>query len=222
MTEEESSTAGEQTLDHMNPPLGTRAKARAHGLKSLPRLTMCVERLKLPRLGKTCSTALTPNHSAMGTTMLSQGYLGMIRPRPASYSPPSVSASGKSLKTCPPFMSPPMMRWLPPQPWSVPLPLLMVSVRPKSEAVAKTVDSKTPCAFNSATKSPRAEFNTFIKFPNLNCMARWVSKPSILTKKKSRSVRRRPRVEINRATWCSSCARKVSVSYVVFSFASSM
>mmetsp|Transcript_128058 Transcript_128058/g.255720 ORF Transcript_128058/g.255720 Transcript_128058/m.255720 type:complete len:82 (+) Transcript_128058:518-763(+) len=53
-------------------------------LKSCARLMMCVERLNRPRLGKTSSGFFNSNHSAIGTIKLSQGYLGMTLPRPAS------------------------------------------------------------------------------------------------------------------------------------------
>merc|ERR1711904_326078 len=71
-----------------------------HALNRLLRPMMC-EELKLARLGNTeaCCEVSRPIHSAIGTIILSQGYFGMIRPRPASYPLPAKRESGKSLNT---------------------------------------------------------------------------------------------------------------------------
>jgi len=125
---------------------------------------MCSDILKLTRFGKTeLNRPTLPrddgcalNHCAIGTMTLSHGYCGIILPRPKSWALSSNRDSGYRLKMRPPLMPPPITKWFPAQPWSVPMPF-EVSVRPKSEAVTSTTESKMFCPRISFTKSSRAE-----------------------------------------------------------------
>mmetsp|Transcript_94295 Transcript_94295/g.172859 ORF Transcript_94295/g.172859 Transcript_94295/m.172859 type:complete len:89 (+) Transcript_94295:99-365(+) len=58
---------------------------RTFFLKSTSSWIMCVARSKLAKFGNilaSASSLSTPSHLATGTSILSQGYLGITRPRP--------------------------------------------------------------------------------------------------------------------------------------------
>ena len=69
--------------DRVGSVVGAVGAGVAPVSKSVAVGMMCWERLNLCRFGNALSCPCSsPIHSAMGTIMLSHGYLGMVRPRP--------------------------------------------------------------------------------------------------------------------------------------------